>query len=196
MRYSSPSIRRMRNIICAGVAGTAATIAFATPAFACNVQVQHTQACNADGRVEITWGLKLDEQGKTGKILEEGGWAEPEDSDWREITPDSELSSDAWNSSVQILPIGTTEATLHLETEIEGVGKKTVEETVSVQIKCASTPASPSVSPTASKSPTSSGSLPVTGANTAIIAGVATVLVAGGAVLFFVARRRRVTFTA
>jgi LPXTG-motif cell wall-anchored protein len=196
LRYFLPSARRMRNIIGAGVAGTAATIAFATPALACEVQVQHTQACNADGRVEITWGLKIDERGKTGSILEEGGWAKPEDSDWREITPDSELSSDTWNSSVQILPIGATEATLHLETEIDGVGNKTVEKTVPVAVTCASTPASPTANPTASKSPTSSGALPVTGANTAIIAGVATVLVVGGAALFFVARRRRVTFTA
>jgi hypothetical protein len=199
----------------------AAAVAFSAPAFACHVVVPDNAKpkveCLTGGKAEITWSVALSDQGRTGTITTIK--LTPADT---EFTSDSQIKVGAEISSTpitgkQVVKAGATNATLEVTAKLGGKGgdAKMLKAATADTAKCVSTEqpttpptASPSASasakPSASSSSSgvagtsssSSGGLPVTGANTAAIAGTAVVLVGAGAGLFFVARRRRIKFTA
>ncbi|MBN1173393.1 MAG: LPXTG cell wall anchor domain-containing protein [Micromonosporaceae bacterium] len=200
MRHSLLSVRRARTVVGAGAAGALAALAFMTPAFATDgplLEAKHSEQCNAQNRVEITWGVKLTELGAE-EIADQSELAievtpEPTEEDWVDLSGSDEISADAWNESRQTLPAGTTTATLRVT--IPG-GKATGEqELVSLTVDVSSVCKKPSASVTPTTSATGA-TLPVTGSNTGLIAGTAVVLVVVGAGAYLIARRRRVRFTA
>ncbi|MBT8224742.1 MAG: LPXTG cell wall anchor domain-containing protein [Dactylosporangium sp.] len=205
MRSFLPSPRRVRNIVGAGAVGVAAALTFATPALACHpVADKPSIVCDDRGGAEITWTIKMDSnvtatvQGVTltpeGSTLKNGKIAKGKTFGKQGVT------------DVQVVPPGTTKATMKVKVEYQYNGRKQTHElnasTEEFNCPVPSESPTPSESPAPSESAVASASssggsaLPVTGANTAIIAGVAVLLVGAGAGLFLVARRRQVRFTA
>ena len=198
LRYSLLSAKRIRAAIGVGAVGAVAALAFVTPAFAADslMEVRHSEKCNTQNRVEVTWGLKLTAQGAAAN-LDQNQFSveltpEPSEQDWVDLSGTDVISADAWNESRQTLPAGTTKVALRITYPGD---KGAVQELVNVTFDVSAVCSKPSASSSPTTSPSGS-TLPVTGSSTIMIAGVAVVLLVVGAGVFFVARRRRVTFTA
>lgn len=137
-----------------------------------------------------------------GKQIGEFGWTRPEDCTAPTITTSSDCSASsvtianpAANTPVEatILVTGQSEA----KTLTIGNGtSETVEFAAGVKVSVTVFGTTTLFDLKKPDSCDSSGTLPVTGTNAALIAGAAILLVAAGTGLFLTARRRRVTFTA
>jgi hypothetical protein len=205
----------------AGVAlGTAGALALATPASAHHVTVTGTAECITDtGEWQITWTVTNSEDDIPGTVT--GVVATP-DTPVSDIVVGATLPADGTLVGTQVVPGATSSASLTVAIEWTRPYKKIRDRdtgTVPLDGTCAPPPPPPPSEPpptepppteppppseppateppaTESPEPGEGGGLPVTGASTGIVAGVALLLVAFGTAMFLIARRRRIRFTA
>lgn len=193
-----------RKLAVAGIAGVAATVAFATPALACHPEFsdQSAAACVTADTAKVTWIVSPD-RGSEGASLDGYHFFI---GDQEVTTGQAPTGPTLANNSKFTLMVPKTAKSAKLSVTITKTSTGTRENVIDLTkidwTKCkggetggqTSAPASPTK--TVAGASSSAAALPVTGSSTGIMAGVAVVLLAGGVALFFVARRRRVRFTA
>jgi hypothetical protein len=211
-------------VLAAGAAvAMAAALSVGAPASAHHSTVTGTCAQGTDGGWVVTWTVSNSEK-DIPATLKTVRW-KPEGTTLTTIQVGATVPAGGQLTGVQTVPAGQRWAQLTVSSEWVRNGKPVGEHNGKPKSgkvwfdkdKCAPAPspsASPSVSPSATPTatppatspatPTPSGTpapgggggLPVTGTAVGGIVGAAAVLLAAGAVLFLVARRRRVRFTA
>jgi LPXTG-motif cell wall-anchored protein len=191
-----------RRLAVAGIAGVATTLAFASPALACHPVFEGSaQAeCVTDATGKVTWTVSPDPKGAT--LTNYTFTVDNKEVEGTVIAGDTgkKISKGDPLPDFSKFSVAVTNKNETAKVWIEVAGKDLppggLSDAIDLKIidwtKCPA--ASPSPSPSASSSSSSAAALPVTGASTGVLVGVAVVLLTVGAALFLIARRRRVGF--
>ncbi len=211
MRRILPS--SWRKLAVAGVTGVAVALAFSAPASACHGIPKGEPVCDTATTAKITWTLSVSDNGakiKSVTFLADGeaGTASGD------IVKDATINKDTPLTATQVVSRSTKQAVMDItvewpnrpntpdwseavKTDLNDVDWSKCPAPSPSESESSDAPApSPSSAVGGNSSSSGGAALPVTGANTALMAGGALVLVGVGGGLFFLARRRRIRFTA